>query len=86
MGMVTYDGLNGFSAQSDKTDRLKFGRFHVCPGNVLRVRSSLVHVPMRSVHINAKSANQFPAGKRNLLRLVLGRSKWQCREDKAPLP
>ena len=70
----------------------QFGRFHVCPGKRLRVRSSLVHVyiHMRSssglfrVHTDAKRVNQFPAGKRKFTPPSFGKEcKRQCREDAA---
>ena len=80
MGMVTYDRLNGASARSCKNRPVN----SVCPGKVLRVRLSLVHEYTRSssglfrVHINAKSVNQFPAGKhgkrilkRNAVKMML---------------
>ena len=71
MGMVTYDGLNGASAQSCKTDRLTVSvQAKYCRSD----RRWYMYIHMRSssglfrVHINAKSVNQFPAGKRYLKR------------------
>ena len=74
MGMVTYDGLNGASAQSCKTDRLTvFVQAKYCGSD----RRWCMNIHMRSssglfrIHINAKSANQFPACKRILKRNVV---------------
>ena len=71
MGMVTLDGLNGASAQSCKTDRLTVSlQAKYCGSD----RRWYMNIHMRSslglfrVHTNAKSVNQFPAGKRILKR------------------
>ena len=78
MGMVTYDGLNGASAQSCKTDRLTVSvRAKYCGSG----RRWYMNIHMRSSlgllcdHINAKSVNQFPAAKRilkcNVVKMML---------------
>ena len=61
---------------------------NVCPGKVLRVRSSLhgtcIYICEAHVHIKAKSVNQFPAGKRKFTPPSFGKEcKRQCREDAA---
>ena len=51
-------------------------------------RRCMVHVytylGLFHVHINAKSVNQFPAGKRKFTPPSFGKEcKWQCHEDAA---
>ena len=87
MVMVTYDGLNVASAHSCKTDRLTVWKV---PCHCGSDRRWYVYIHMRSssglfhVHINTKSVNQFPAGKRKFTRPRFGMEcKRQCREDAA---
>ena len=87
MSMVTYERLNGASAQSCKTDRLTVWKVPcLCKSD----RRWYMYIHMRSssrlfhVHINAKSVNQFSAGKRKFTPPSLGKEcKRQCREDAA---
>ena len=77
MGMVTYDGLNAASAQSYKTDRLTVWKVpclstrQSIAGQIVAAWYMYIHKQSSSglfhVHINDKSVNQFPAGKRKCL-------------------
>ena len=93
MGMVTYDGLNGASAQSCKTDRLTVWKVpcmsrQSIAGQIV-AGTCIMYLHMRSssglfhVHINAK----FPAGKRKFTPPSFGKEcQRQCREEAVPLP
>ena len=91
MGMVTYDGLNGASSQSCKTDRLTVCKVpclfrqsiagQIVAGTCIHMRSSS---GLFQVHINAKSVHPFPAGERKFTPPSFGKEcKRQCREDAA---
>ena len=91
MGMITYDGLN-CASESCKTDRLTVWKVpclskqstagQIVAGTciyIMRSSSGLFHV-----HINAKSVNQFPAGKRKFTPPSFRKEcKRQCYEDAA---
>ena len=91
IGMITYDRLKGAYAQSCKTDPLSVWRVpclsrqsfagQIVAGTFIHLRfsSGLFHV-----HINAKSVNQFLAGKRKFTPPSFGKEcKRQCCEDAA---
>ena len=93
MGMVTYDGLNGASAESCKTDRLTVWKVPCLSRKSIAgqiVAGTCIYIIMRSssglfqVHINAKSVYQFPAGKSKFTPPSFGKEcKRQCHEDAA---
>ena len=78
MGMVTYDWLNGASAQSCKTDRLTVWKVPCLSrqsfaGQIVAGTCVYICEALRGlfhVHINAKTRQVSV----NLLRLVLGRN------------
>ena len=88
MGMVTYDGLYG-TEQNRRVNSLK-GSMSVKAKYCGSDRRWYMYIHMRSssglfhAHINAKSATQFPAGKRKFTPPSFGKEcKRQCREDAA---
>ena len=82
MGMVTYGGLNGASAQSCKTDRITVGKVpclsrqsivgQIVAGTCIYISEALrdcfTFISMLKVSINSRQVSV------NLLRLVLGRN------------
>ena len=86
MSLVTYDGMNGASAQSCKTDRLTVWKVLCLSRKVLRIRSSLVRVSCVYTYIcealrdcftfisMLKASINSRQVSVNLLRLVLGRN------------
>ena len=95
IGMVTYDGLNGASAQSCKTDRLTVWKVpclsrqsivsQICAGTCIYIcealRDCFTFISMLKASINSQQISV------NLLRLVLGRNvKDATVKIIAPLP
>ena len=79
MGIVTYDGLNGASAQSCKDTCLSRQRImdQIVAGTYIYI-CCFTYISM------LKSVNQFPSGKSKSTAPSFGKEcKRQCREDAA---